>query len=350
MTTSTGNSSVIVITGASGGVGRATVRRFAKRPGVKLALIARGRKGLEGAQREAEIAGAQAMIIQTDAADADAVDNAATRVEKKFGPIDIWINVAMTTVFGPFLNITPKEFKRVTEVTYLGYVYGTYAALRRMAPRNQGTIVQVGSSVAYRGIPLQTAYSGAKHAIQGFTEALREELMHDKSNIYLTMVQLPGINTPQFTWCKNSLTRKWQPVPPIYDPDIIARGIEWATYHRHRELYLTWSTYKAIIADKLIPGYVDKYLAKKGYDSQFYDGYNDPNKPNNLWKPIDEDFGAKGPFTSRSKTHSPLVWLQTHPVAARILAVTGSALLFGISRILSDGKSYLTFNYRTKQR
>lgn len=320
--------SVIAITGASGGVGRATVRRFATRPDVKLALIARGRKGLEGARHEAEQAGATAIVIQADVADPQAVENAAQRVEEELGPIDIWVNVAMTTVFGPFLSVTPEEYKRITEVTYLGYVNGTRAALRRMAPRNTGTIVQVGSSVAYRGIPLQTAYSGAKHAIQGFTESLREELMHEKSAIKLTMVQLPAIDTTQFKWCKNTLERKWQPVPPIYSPEVVARAIVWAAYHpKRREYYVGGSTFKAIWADKTVPGFVDKYLATKGYGSQLYDGYNYPDKPNNLWEPIDEDLGAHGDFGSRSRKGSPQVWALTHPRATQAALISGGMLV-----------------------
>lgn len=326
------NSEVIVITGASGGVGRALSRRFSRRAGAKLALIARGRKGLEGAAREAKNAGAQALIIQTDVSDSKAVEIAAQRVEAELGPIDIWINCAMTTVFGPFMDVTPEEFKRVTEVTYLGYVYGTQAALRRMIPRNRGTIVQVGSSVAYRGIPLQTAYSGAKHAIQGFTEALREELMHDKTDIYLTMVQLPGMDTPQFEWCKNTMPRKWQPIPPIYDPELIAAGIEYAAYHRKREWFLTGASVKTIWADQCIPGFVDKYLAKSGYSSQQYGGENDPQKPNNLWTPIDEDRGSHNGFYERSKKKSTQIWFATHPLTGRALFVAAALLFAGIAK------------------
>jgi NAD(P)-dependent dehydrogenase (short-subunit alcohol dehydrogenase family) len=322
---------VVVITGASGGVGRSVVRRFAKRRDVQLALIARGAKGLEGARREAEEAGTRAIAIQADVADANAVEAAAEAIETQLGPIDIWINVAMTTVFGPFMSVTPDEFKRVTEVTYLGYVYGTQAALKRMIPRNSGTIVQVGSSVAYRGIPLQTAYSGAKHAIQGFTEALRTELMHDKKDIHLTMVQLPAMDTPQFGWCKNTMPRKWQPVPPIYDPDMVARTIEWAAFHHDREYYATESTWKVILADKLIPGYVEHFLAEKGYDSQLYDGDNDPEKPNNLWAPIDEDRGSRGEFSSRSRKWSAQVWCLTHPWLLRgMLAAVATSMVAGM--------------------
>ncbi len=320
-------SSVVAITGASGGVGRAVARRFAQKNGVRIALIARGRKGLEGARQEVEQAGAQSLIVQTDVADHDKVDQAVQRIEEKLGPIDIWINNAITTVFGPFMSITPEEYKRVTEVTYLGYVYCTHAALKRMIPRNQGTIVQVGSSIAYRGIPLQTAYSGAKHAIQGFTESLRAELMHDKTNIHLTMVQLPAVNTTQFNWCKNTTEHAWQPVPPIYEPEIMARAIEWAAYHKRREFYVGASTYKAIWADKAVPGFVDKYLGKTGYRSQFYNDTNNPDKLNNLWQPIDEDRGARGDFSSKSRKRSPQVWTMTHPFAARAMLVSAGALI-----------------------
>lgn len=322
-------SSVIVITGASGGVGRETVRQFAGRPGVRLALIARGRKGLAAAVNEAEQLGAQAISIRADVADPDAVERAAQRVEDELGPIGIWVNAAMTTVFGPFMSVKPEEFKRVTEVTYLGYVYGTQSALKRMIPRNHGTIVQVGSSIAYRGIPLQSAYSGAKHAIQGFTEAVREELLHDKTRIHITMVQLPAIDTTQFGWCKNTTDRMWQPVPPIFDPEPIAKTIVWAAYHRRREVYVGGTTFKAILADKAIPGFVDKYLAKTGYKSQFYDGHHDPNAPNNLWDPIDEDRGARGTFGSRTKKRDPFIWMVTHPVLTRAIAASGAAALTG---------------------
>jgi short-subunit dehydrogenase len=323
------HSLVIGITGASGGVGRALARRLARRKGIKLGLVARGRQGLEGAKREVEEAGAEGFIVTADVADHAQTAAAIDRIEQALGPIDIWINNAMTTVFGPFLTISPEEFKRVTEVAYLGYVYGAREALKRMIPRNRGSIVQVGSSIAYRGIPLQTAYSGAKHAIQGFTEALRAELMHDGVNIHLTMVQLPAVNTPQFDWCKNTTDRAWQPVPPIFEPDLVARAIEWAAFHKKREVYVGETTYKAIWADKLIPGFVDYYLAKTGHRSQWYDGANDPHKPSNLWRPIDEDRGAQGGFSARTRKTSPQIWALTHPKTARTLLMAAAALAAG---------------------
>jgi short-subunit dehydrogenase len=319
----------VVITGASGGVGRATVRQFAKR-GANLALIARGQAGLEAAKREAEASGARALVLPLDVADADAVERAAATVEEQLGPIHIWINNAMTTVFGRFLDIAPEEYRRVTEVTYLGYVHGTRAALDRMVKRNSGTIVQVGSSVAYRGIPLQTAYSGAKHAIQGFTESLREELIHDGSRVHITMVQLPAVNTPQFTWCKNKMDKRWQPIPPIYQPEVIARGIEWAAHHRQRELLIGGTTYKAIWADKLVPGFVDTYLGKRGYSSQLVDGKPKEERPDNLWAPVDKDMGAHGEFDEGSRRGSYQVWVRTHPAVslgvAALAAVSGLVL------------------------
>ncbi len=322
----------VVITGASGGVGRATVRRFA-RHGANLALIARRQKGLEATKREVEASGARALVLPLDVADAEAVERAATTVEEQLGPIDIWINCAMTTVFARFLDIEPDEYRRVTDVTYLGYVHGTRAALSRMVKRDSGTIVQVGSSVAYRGIPLQTAYSGAKHAIQGFTEALREELIHDGSKVRLTMVQLPAVNTPQFTWCKNKMDKKWQPVPPIYQPEVIARAIEYAAYHKQRELLVGGTTYKAVWADKLIPGFVDLYLGRKGYSSQFADGTPKEQRQDNLWAPVDEDMGAHGEFDNRSRRGSYQVWVRTHPAVS-----VGTAALATLAGLLFAGR------------
>src|SRR5579872_3882343 len=255
---------VVVITGASAGVGRATVREFAKH-GAWIGLIARGRDGLEGARREVEAEGGKALVLPTDVADAGQVEKAAARVEEKLGPIDIWVNDAMTSVFSPVKQMTAEEFKRVTEVTYLGYVYGTLTALKRMLPRDRGTIVHVGSALAYRGIPLQAAYCASKHAVLGFFAALRTELIHDKSHVRTTMVQMPALNTPQFGWVKSRLPRKAQPVPPIYQPEVAARAIYYAAHHaERREYYAAWSVVKAIFGNKLVPSYADHYLAKNG--------------------------------------------------------------------------------------
>src|SRR5438477_4626820 len=258
---------VIVITGASAGVGRATAQAFA-REGARIALIARGRAGLNGARRDVENLGGEALVLPLDVADAEALDSAAEKIEKKFGPIDVWVNNAMTSVFSPIKEMTADEFKRVTEVTYLGVVYGTLAALRRMLPRNSGSIVQVGSALAYRGIPLQAAYCGAKHAVQGFCDSLRAELLHDGSAVTLTMVQLPAMNTPQFDWLKSRLPRRAQPVPPVFQPEVAAEAIHWACETGRREIYVGFPTVRAILADKVVPGLLDRYLARHGYEAQ----------------------------------------------------------------------------------
>src|ERR687886_733354 len=258
---------VVVITGASAGVGRATARAFA-REGAYIGLLARGRDGLEGARRDVEESGGRALVLPTDVSDADAVERAAETVEREFGPIDVWINNAMVSVFSPVKEMRPEEYRRVTEVTYLGYVYGTLAALKRMLPRDRGVLVQVGSALAYRGIPLQAAYCGAKHAVQGFMDALRCELLHDGSHVRVTMLQMPALNTPQFGWVKSRLSHKAQPVPPIYQPEVAAEAIVYAAHHHRREFYVGFSTVKAIIGNKLVPGFADWYLARTGYTSQ----------------------------------------------------------------------------------
>ncbi len=315
---------VVVITGASAGIGRATAIRFAQ-DGAKIALLARGQAGLEGAKRDVEKAGGTAIIIPTDVADADAVEAAAQRAETELGPIDVWVNVAMCSVFSPVKEMTPEEYKRVTEVTYLGYVYGTLAALKRMLPRDAGSIVQVGSALAYRGIPLQSAYCAAKHAIQGFCDSLRTELMHDKSNVRLTMVQLSAFNTPQFDWVKSRLPNKAQPVPPIYQPEIAAEGIHWAAENERRELMIGWPSIKAIIGNKIVPEYADYVLANNGFESQQTAERADPNRPNNLWEPVDadRDFGAHGRFDERAIEESPQLFTTTH---RRLLAAVGIVL------------------------
>ena len=270
-------SKVVVITGASAGVGRAAAKRFAG-DHHKIALIARGKQGLEAAKDEVESLGGTAMTIQCDVSDFDQLNQAASKVEEKFGPIDIWINNAMTTVFAPFMEITPKDFKRVTEVTYLGQVNGTMAALKRMKPRDRGTIVQVGSALAYRGIPLQSAYCGAKHAIQGFTESLRSELLHEGSSVHISMVQMPALNTPQFDWCKTTFDKKPRPVPPIYQPEVAADAIHYAAFNNKREMYVGMSTAVIVNGNKFFPGYGDKYLAKNGFNSQLSNQSIDKNK------------------------------------------------------------------------
>jgi short-subunit dehydrogenase len=326
---------VVVITGASAGVGRATVRAFASR-GARIGLLARGKDGLEGARREVEAAGGKALAIPTDVAYADQVEAAAEAVEKEFGPIDIWVNNAMTTIFSPLKKIKPEEFKRATEVTYLGTVYGTMAAVKRMYPRNRGTIVQVGSALAYRSIPLQSPYCGAKHAIRGFTNSLRSELIHDHSNIHITMVQMPALNTPQFNWCETRLPRHPQPVPPIFQPEVAAEAIVWAAHHKRREIYVGGPTVQAIEANKVAPGLLDLYLARTCYDGQQTNEPVKPDRPNNLFEPVPGDHGAHGIFDNRAHDSSAQLWQTTHRgwvTAAGVgVAALACATVFGVKR------------------
>lgn len=290
---------VVVITGSSAGLGRAIAREFG-RHGASVGLLARGVDGLEGAKAEIESLGGRAMVLPADVANHETVEEAAGKIERDLGPIDTWVNNAMASVFSPVKEMKPKEYKRVTEVTYLGVVYGTLAALKRMLPRDRGTIVQVGSALAYRSIPLQSAYCAAKHAIAGFTDSLRCELIHDKSKIRLTMVQMPALNTPQFGWVKSRLKYKAQPVPPIFQPEVGARAIYWASHNHRRELYVGWPTVEAILGNKVAPGLLDHYLGRTGYDSQQTAQPEDPNRPNNLWEPVAGDHGAHGTFGSRA--------------------------------------------------
>ncbi|HZS16898.1 MAG TPA: SDR family oxidoreductase [Candidatus Udaeobacter sp.] len=317
---------VVVITGASAGVGRATVRKFAK-DGARIGLIARGLDGLKGAQREVEELGGKALVFPVDVANPDLVEAAAAQIEADFGDIDIWINNAMVSVFSPVKKMTAEEFRRVTEVTYLGCVFGTLAALKRMLPRNRGTIVQIGSALAYRGIPLQAAYCAAKHAIQGFCDSLQCELIHDKSLVALTMVQLPALNTPQFGWVKSRLPRKAQPVPPIFQPEVAADAIHFVAHHPRREFYVGTPSIAAIVGNKFAPGLLDRYLGATGYDSQQYDGPEDPDRPDNLWQPVAGDHGAHGVFDARATDCSPQLWMSKHRsligIAALALAVSG---------------------------
>jgi short-subunit dehydrogenase len=319
---------VVVITGASAGLGRATALEFG-RNGAKVGLIARGVDGLQAAKREIESAGGSAMVLPLDVADANAIEKAAADVEKEFGPIDIWVNNAMASVFSPVKEMQPEEYKRVTEVTYLGVVYGTLAALKRMLPRDRGTIVQVGSALAYRSIPLQSAYCAAKHAIAGFTDSLRCELIHDKSNVHLTMVQMPALNTPQFGWVKSRLKHKAQPVPPIFQPEVGARAIYWAAHHSRREMYVGSPTVEAIIGNKLAPGLLDRYLGRTGFDSQQTSEPEDPNRPNNLWEPVKGDHGAHGTFDSRAHPTSLELRasLDRRWIGAGVAAIAAAALL-----------------------
>src|SRR5215213_6214296 len=321
---------VVVVTGASAGVGRATARKFAK-SGARLALLARGRDGLEGARKDVETAGGQALIVPTDVADADAVEAAAERVENELGPIDVWVNNAMTGVFSPVKEMKPEEYRRVTEVNYFGYVYGTLAALKRMLPRDRGKVVQVGSALAYRGIPLQSAYCASKHAIQGFTESLRSELLHDGSDVQLTMVQMPALNTPQFGWVRSRLPRKAQPVPPIFQPEVAAEAIYWAAHHGRGELWVGLSAVKAIVGNRIIPRALDRYLARMGYDAQQTGELADPDRKDNLYEPMPGDAGAHGDFDDRSSDKCYQWWANTH--RGWLLAGTTAAGLAGAALV-----------------
>jgi short-subunit dehydrogenase len=317
---------VVVVTGSSGGVGRAIAHAFAKR-GAHIALLARGEKGLEDCRREVESLGGRALVVPTDVADHEQVEAAAERVEAELGPIDIWVNDAMATVFARFVDTSAEEFTRATQVTYLGTVYGTMAALKRMTARNRGTIVQVGSALSYRGIPLQAAYCGAKFGIRGFTDSIRTELRHDKSAVHITMVQLPGVNTTQFNWCRSKLPNHPQPVPPIYQPEIPAEAVYWAAHHRRRELWVGYSTLQAIIGTKLSALAGDIYLARTGFDGQQMQGHPVPaDRPNNLYEPVPDKAATHGIFDDQAKQRSPQLWMATHraAVAGAGLAAAGA--------------------------
>jgi len=318
-------SRVVVVTGASGGLGRAVARQFGG-AGDTVALVARGRAGLAAAARDVESAGGTALVVPADMADAAQVDAMAAQVEAQLGPISVWVNNAFTSVFAASSDITADEYRRVTEVSYLGYVYGTQAALRYMRPRNRGVIVQVGSALAYRGIPLQSAYCGAKHAIQGFTESVRCELLHDHSDVWITMVQMPALNTPQFSWVLSRLPRRPQPVAPIYQPEVAARAVQRATMHYRREWWVGASTAATLIANTAAPGLLDRYLGRTGYDSQQMSEPVPPDRPANLWHAADDDvdYGAHGTFDDRSHHRSGQWWLTSHRRAA-LAGVTAMA-------------------------
>ena len=297
---------VVVVTGASAGVGRSTAVAFAK-AGCDVGLIARASDRLDNAVEEIESIGRRAVAVPADVSDADAVENAASTIEDTLGPIEVWVNNAMVSVFAPLTEIEPADFRRVTDVTYLGYVYGTMAALNRMKPRNRGSIIQVGSALAYRGIPLQSAYCGAKHAIQGFTESVRCELIHDRSDVRISMVHLPALNTPQFHWVKSTLKKHPQPVPPIYQPEVAARAIVWVADNYRREVCVAPTTSAAIVGDKLASGLLDRYLGLTGYDSQQSDRPMEPERKDNLWDPVATDLTAHGEFDDISHDQT-LVW------------------------------------------
>jgi short-subunit dehydrogenase len=307
--------SVVVITGGSAGVGRATAQALARKK-AHIGLIARGEDGLNAAAKEIQELGGTALVVSADVSDNDQVRNAAQSIQRQLGPVDVWINNAMVSVFSPFQEMTAEEFRRVTEVTYLGVVHGTMAALQAMKDRS-GVIVQVGSALAHRAIPLQSAYCGAKHAIEGFTESLRCELIHNRSSVKITMVDLPALNTPQFKWVKSKLHGKPQPVPPIYQPEIAAQAILWAIEHTPRELIVGLPTLIALWGNKFFPKFGDWYLSKTAYESQQMKIPDEPGRPNNLWKPVPGDAGSHGEFDARSHDFSLQLWLRTHlkPVA-----------------------------------
>ena len=325
------NSEVVMVTGASAGVGRATALAFAKR-GAHLGLIARGLPGLESLRKEIEALGARAVVLQCDVADPEQVEASAKKLEDAFGPINIWVNNAMTTIFAPLKKIEPAEYKRATEVTYLGTVYGTMAAVKRMLSRDSGTIVQVGSALAYRSIPLQSPYCGAKHAILGFTASLRSELLHDGSNVHITMVHLPAMNTPQFEWCRTRLPRHPQPVPPIFEPEVAAEAIYWAAHHRRREVRVGASTVKAILGNKVMPSTLDHYLGNVGYEAQQTHDPVLPDRPDNLFEPVDTDYGMHGSFGSQSANFSLQTWSTLHRGTLTAVAAGAAVLAWAVGR------------------
>jgi short-subunit dehydrogenase len=322
---------IVAVTGASGGIGRAIAHAFAKR-GAHVGLIARGRDSLEAAAGEVRSLGGQALVVPADVADHEQVERAASTIEERLGPIDVWVNDAMATVFAPVVQTDAAEFKRATEVTYLGTVHGTMAALRRMTERDAGTIVQVGSALSYRAIPLQAAYCGAKFAIRGFTDSLRTELMADRSRVRITMVQLPGTNTPQFNWCRSKLPRHPKPVPPIYQPEIAAEAVYWAALHRRRELWVGQSTVRTIVGSTLAPWAADRYLARTAITGQQVDDLPVcPDRPDNLYEPLPAKAATHGIFGDQAVSSSPQLWAAMH---RRLLAaVSGAAVGLAATRL-----------------
>jgi NAD(P)-dependent dehydrogenase (short-subunit alcohol dehydrogenase family) len=300
------------VTGASAGLGRAIVREFA-REGAQLGLIARGQERLETTRAEVEQLGGRGLVLPLDVADADALEQAADRVERELGSIDVWINNAMLSVYSPVREMRPEEYERVTKVTYLGYVYGTHAALKRMLPRDRGVIIQIGSSLAYVSIPIQSAYCAGKHAVRGFTSSLRAELLHDGSNVRVTMIQMPAINTPQFDWSMNRMTNRPEPVPPIFQPELCAQAVRYAVRHDvGRELVVTWSARKLILGGRLVPGYVERRVAREAYEDQESSEPETPDRPHNLWEPVAGDWAARGRFGAKARERSTALWIRMH--------------------------------------
>jgi NAD(P)-dependent dehydrogenase (short-subunit alcohol dehydrogenase family) len=329
-------SDVVVITGASGGIGRATARRFGK-DGAKVALLARGRAGLEAAAKEVEEAGGRALVLPTDVADADQVEAAAQATEEALGPIDIWVNDAMATIYAEFLDIEPDEYRRATDVSYHGMVWGTRSALKRMKPRDRGSIVQVCSAMSYRGIPLQAPYCGAKAACKNFTESVITELRHHKSNVQISMVQLAGFNTTQFTWGRTKLPKQTQPVPPFYQPEVAADAVHWSAYHKRRQIFVGAPTVMNILGERVAPWFLDWYLAKTAFGSQMTDQpLNGGAGHDNLFEPVDEDEdrGAHGPFDGRAHSHSFQTALSKHRRLAGVVAAGAGAAATGAALLL----------------
>jgi NAD(P)-dependent dehydrogenase (short-subunit alcohol dehydrogenase family) len=321
---------VTVVTGASGGIGRATAQAFAQ-PGARIALLARGEKGLEAARKEVEARGAEALVLPTDVADESQVEAAAAAVQAKWGRIDVWVNNAMATIFGPVSSLNGEQIKRATEVTYLGAVYGTMAALKRMRERDRGVIVQVGSALAYRGIPLQAPYCAAKHALRGFTDSLRCELLHDRSNVHLTSVHLSAFNTPQFDWALNLVGKRPMPVPPIFQPELAANAIVWASQHRRREVFVGWPAVKAVVGNKIMPGVIDRILAKDGYKGQITSETLPDDACSNLYEPCDTNPGTRGRFDREARAASLQWWLTTH--RGLVAGVTAAAACLGVAAL-----------------
>ena len=328
---STKQREVVVVTGASAGLGRAIVQAFG-REGARIGLVARNKERLEQARAEVESLGGEALVLPADVSDPARVEEAAAAVEERFGPLDVWVNNAMVSVFSPVMKMKPEEYRRVTEVTYLGVVYGTLAALRRMVPRDHGAIVQVGSALAYRAIPLQSAYCGAKHAIQGFTESLRSELYHSGSKVHVSMVQMPALNTPQFEWVKSRLRGRPKPVGRIYQPEVGAQAVLYAAHHRRPEIYVGYPAAEAIMANRIAPRLLDRYLGKTGFDSQQAEEPDDPNRPFNLWETVPGPYGAHGRFDQQAYDRSLQLRAAEHRRGLALAGLAAAGVAWALSR------------------
>jgi short-subunit dehydrogenase len=320
---------VAVVTGASGGVGRATARLLGERR-ASVVLLARGIEGLEGAKREVESRGGRAIVVQADVSQPDQVEAAADAAEREFGPIDVWINNAMVSMYSPFMAMSPDEFRHIVDVTFLGVVHGTRSALQRMVRRNRGVIIQVGSALAFRSIPLQSAYCASKHAIQGFTESIRSELIHEDSAVRVSVVNLPALNTTQFTWTKNKMPHKARPTGTIFQPEVAAGAILFAVEHNRRELMVGYTTVEATLGEKIAPGLLDRYLATAAWDGSMLPEPADPDQPDNFWAPVPADLGAHGTFDALARSFSVQLWASEH--RAVLAGLAAAALLIGVAR------------------